>query len=268
MASHLAQKYAYLLTKEDTKQLFQTLKKIYGSIQNAALKCGIQRKTVYDWQRTADVKLTTKMKILEATIKTRPDYTLRFLLERSEERASEILYVMLTRFFEKATTQELDQRTCMHAARKFELLRKKHAGLIFEHLEEEVDDMSRLIRQRCESLRVSLPPTAIETMKPAQILEILPTIAKSLLEKETGVGHLEMAEKFNVPIELVKVSSTISQIVRGPYVERQESETTESPYRRPMPPAEIPTEIKYMPRIVTQEAADSQTKYSLWEEEP
>lgn len=249
MAGHLAQKYAYLLTKEDTKQLFKTLKKVYGSIQNAALKCGIQRKTVYDWQKTADVKLTTKMKILEATIKTRPDYTLRFLLERSEERASEILYVMLTRFFEKATTQELDQRTCMYAAKKFELFRKRHAGLIFGHLEEEVDDMSQLIRQRCESLRVSLPPTAIETMKPARILEILPTIAKSLLEKETRVGHLEIAEKFNVPIELVKVSSTISQIMRAPYIERKKSETTESLYQRSVSPTEMPTEIKYMPQV-------------------
>ena len=249
MASHLAQKYAHLLTKEDTKQLFKTLEKNYGSIQNAALKCGIQRKTVYDWQKTADVKLTTKTKILEAAITTRPDYTLRFLLERSEERASEILYVMLTRFFERATTQGLDQRTFVAIAKKFELLRKRHAGLIFGHLEEEIGDMSQLIRERCESLQVSLPPVAIETMKSAQILEILPTIVKSLPEKGTLVGHLEIAEKFNVPIELVKVSSTISQITRAPYVERKKSETTESPYQRSVSSTEIPTEIKYMPQV-------------------
>ena len=262
MASYLVQKYAYLLTKEDTQQLFKTLEKVYGSIKNAALKCGIQRKTVYDWQRTADVKLTTKTKILEASIKTKPDYTLHFLLERSEERASEILYVMLTRFFERAMAQELDQRTFAAIAKKFGRVRKRHAGLIFGHLEEEVGDMSQLIRERSDNLQVSLPFTAIETMKSAQILELLPAIVKMLPEKETPAGHLELAAKFNVPIELVKVSSTITQIARGPYVERRESETTEPLYRRPMPPAEI----RPMPRILTQETADSQMEYRLWEE--
>lgn len=262
MASYLAQKYAYLLTKEDTRQLFKSLEKVCGSIKNAALKCGIQRKTVYDWPKTGDVKLTTKTKILEASIKTRPDYTLHFLLERSEERASEILYVMLTRFFERAMTQELDRRTFAAIAKKFGWIRKRHAGLIFGHLEEEVGDMSQHIRERAENLQVILPFTPIETMKAAQMLELLPTIVKMLPEKETPAGHHELAIKFNLPIELVKVSSTVLQIARAPYVERLESETTESPYRRPTPSAEI----SYTPRILTQETADSHMKYHLWEE--
>lgn len=261
MASYLAQKYAPLLTKEDTQQLFKTLAKLYGSIKNAALKCGIQRKTIYDWPDVADVKLTTKTKILETSIRAKSDYTLRFLLERSEDRTSELLYVMLTRFYERAMTPELDQRTFVAIAKKFERLRKRHAGLIFEHLEEEVADMSHLIRDRAKDLQASLPPPAIETMKSGQILELLPAIVKSLPEKETPTGHLELSVKFNVPIELIEFSSTIWQIARAPYVQRRESATTELEYPGPWPPAEP----DYKPKRLTQETADSQLGYGLWE---
>ena len=262
MTNYLAQKYAYLLTKEDTQHLFNTLAKVYGSIKNAALKCGIQRKTVYDWPRTADIRLITKTKILEASIKTKSDYTLRFLLERSEERTSEILYVMLTRFFERAMTPELDRRTFSALSKKFERLRKRHAGLIFEHLEEDVSDMSHLLHEKAENLQVSLPPPAIETMKSTQILELLPTIIKSLPEKETPAGYPELSAKFNVPLELVEVSSTISQIARAPYVERQKSETTEPVY----PGSWSPAGMRYKPEIKAQEPADSYVEYALWEE--
>ena len=161
VASYLAEKYAHILTKEDVLQLFKTLEKAYGSVSKATREIGIQRKTAYDWSETGDVKLKTKIKILENSIKTKPDYTLNFLLERSEERASEILYVVLTRLFERAINEKLGPRNFLAVAKKLERVRKRHVGLIFEHLEEEVEDMSRLIQQRSYDLNVSLPPVAV-----------------------------------------------------------------------------------------------------------
>ena len=260
MASYLAEKYAYILTKEDILQLFKTLEGVYGSISRAARETGIQRKTAYDWPETGDVKLTTKIKILESSIKTKPDYTLNFLLERSEERASEILYVILTRLFERAMNEKLDPKNFVAVAKKLERMRKRHAGLVFEHLEEEVEDMSRLIRQRSYDLNVSLPPVAIETMKSTQVLEILPTIARSLPEVQTPAGYLEIARARNVPLELVTVSSTMLQIARAYYSKEQERETAAVSAGLPRI---APEEGIFKTPIPSRETADG--LYNLWE---
>lgn len=257
MASYLAEKYAYMLTKEDSLQLFKTLERVHGSVSRAARETGIQRKTAYDWPETGDVRLKTKIKILESSIKTNPEYTLNFLLERSEERASEILYVILTRLFERAMNEELDKRTFVAVARKLERMRKSHAGLIFEHIEEEVEDMSRLIRQRSYDLNVSLPPVAIETMKSTQVLEILPTIAKSIPEIQTPAGYLEIARARNVPLELVTISSTVLQMARARFAEERERETAVSPAEDVFKPP--------IPKQMLAQTADSHPLYRLWE---
>lgn len=239
VVSYLAEKYAHILTKEDVLQLFKNLEKTLGSVSKATREVGIQRKTVYDWSETGDVKLKTKLKILETLIKTKPDYTLNFILERSEERAFEILYVILTRFFERAMNERMGPRNFLAVAKKLEQMRKRHAGLIFEHLEEEVEDMSRFIQQRAFDFGVSLPPPAIETMKSTQVLEILPTIAESLPEIQGTAGYLGIARSRNVPLELVTFSSTILQIARARLAKEQESEPAAVPSSLPgIEPAE------------------------------
>lgn len=258
MVNYLAEKYAHILTKDDILQLFKTLEKAYGSISKATKEIGIQRKTTYDWSETGDVKLKTKIKILESSITIKPDYTLNFLLERSEERASEILYVMLTRLFERAMNEKMGPRDFLAVSKKLERLRKRHAGLIFEHLEEEVEDMSRFIQQRSFDLNVNLPPVAIETMKSTQVLEILPTIAKSIPEIQTPAGYLEIARARNVPLELVTISSTVLQMARARFAEERERETAVSPAEDVFKPP--------IPKQMLAQTADSHPLYRLWEE--
>ena len=261
MVNYLAEKYAPILTKEDVLQLFKTLEKAYGSVSRAAREIGIQRKTIYDWPETGDVKIKTKIKILESSIKTRPDYTLIFLLEKSEERASEVLYVILTRLFERAMSERLNPKNFVAVARKLERMRKRHAGLIFEHLEEEAEDMSRLIQQRAHNLNVSLPTIAIETMKSTQVLEVLPTIVKSLRQRRAKDGYPEIARAHNVPLELVKTSTTLLQIAGIRQFEEQEIESAESPYL----PQIHTAERKMKPTIQVQGTADFHTPFRLWE---
>jgi len=46
--SHLVERYANLLSKDDVLELFQTLQQVYkGNVSKACRKCGIQRKTSY-----------------------------------------------------------------------------------------------------------------------------------------------------------------------------------------------------------------------------
>lgn len=237
MASYLAEKYAYLLTKEDTQWLFRDLHRIYGSLSKAARKANVQRKTIYDWSRTRDVKISTKVKILEALMKAKPDYTLWFILKRSEDSTSDILHIVLTRIFERATMEGLDGKAFVAITRKFERLKQRHAGMIFGYLDEEVSDMSRLIREKAKKLNVTLPPIAIETLKSTEVLELLPTIVRLLPEKVTLEERLDLATKFCVPIELVKVSEEIIQCARAPYMGK--SETAEIEYPAPTPTADV-----------------------------
>jgi len=240
MVSYLAEKYAYLLTKEDAKQLFESLATFHGSVSEAARKCNIQsRKTIYDWKETRDLKLSTKIKILNASLTNIPDKTLSFLLERSEESTSDILHVILSRTFEMAMKQNLSKEAFAELANKFVLITKEHAGIVLERLEEEVGEMNQAIRGKAFDLKVNLPPVPIEATKPTLLLELLPIITKSLPEKVSGTEKFDIALKLNAPVELIDVSSTLTSIIRARYEREFHSATPQTPYPLPKPPMEL-----------------------------
>jgi hypothetical protein len=250
MASYLAEKYAYLLTKEDAKQLFDSLVNLSGSVSEAARKCNIQsRKTIYDWKETSDIKLSTKTKILNASLGNIPDKTLSFLLKRSEESTSDILHVILSRTFEIAMKQNVSKESFIQLTNEFTIITKEHAGIVLERLEEEVGEMTQAIRGKAFDLKVDLPPVPIETMKPAQLLELLPIIMKAIPEKVTQSEKLDLAQKLNIPIELVDASSALASTVRAHYEVKFQSAAPQTPY--PVP--KQPSEFKYGPNIFGQE---------------
>ena len=246
MASYLAEKYAYLLTKEDAEQLFESLATLAGSVSEAARECNIQsRKTIYDWKETSDIRLSTKTKILNASLRNIPDKTLRFLLERSEESTSDILHVILSRTVEIAMRQNTRKECFTELANNFTLITKEHAGIVLERLEEEVGEMTQAIRGKAFDLKVSAPPVPIETMKPARLLELLPIIMTSMPLRITQGEKLDLAQKFNVPMELIEVSSTIASMVSS----RSEAEpiNAASQVRYTLP--KQPIQLEYGPSI-------------------
>ncbi len=106
-------------------------------------------------------------------------------------------------------------------------------------------------------------------MKSTQVLQILPTIAKSLPEIQTPAGHLEIARARNVPLELVTVSSTVLQMARARFVEEQEREpVAASPAEDVFKLRSVKQDV-FKPGILEQmpaQTADSQTFYRLWGE--
>jgi hypothetical protein len=250
MVSYLAEKYAYLLTKEDARQLFQSLATLSGSVSEAARMCDIRsRKTIYDWKETTDLKISTRTKILDASLRNIPDNTLSFLLDKSEQGTSDILHIILSRIFETAMKHNLNKEVFTELANGFTLITKEHAGIVLERLEEEVGEMAQSIHKKAFDLKVNLPPVAIETMKHAQLLELLLTIVKSLPEKVTPEEKLDWAMRFNIPVELVDVSAALTSIVHARYEVELRGATPQALY--PVPTA--PMELQYRSSAFKQE---------------
>jgi len=201
--AYLAEKYAYLLQKEDVSQLFQELEKTHGSISKACRECGIVRKTKYDWNRTISLKLDTKKKVLKALMKINSEKILEYLLVRSKENTVDLLSINLSYLYEKAMAENIEERSFIQSIKRFEKIKNEHAGLIRE-IEEEIGDMSRFIREKALQLGVTLPPEPIDTFRPSHLLEMIPTVIDTIYYRQDFRNFAELAKDLHVPKELVE----------------------------------------------------------------
>lgn len=211
--AYLAERYAHLLSKEDVLELFQDLEEACGSLSEACRKCGIQRKTRYDWINARSLKLSTKQKVLKALMEIRPEKTLDFLLTRSKEITVELLSISLSTIYAKAMAEGISPGSFINAVKKFEGIKNKHAGLIRE-LEEELGDMTHFIRERALTLNVSLPAESIDTIKPSHMLEMIPVVVDAISRRGLR-SFSELATDLNVPEKLVQVMSDAIKIPIG-----------------------------------------------------
>lgn len=213
--AYLAERYAHLLSKEDVLELFQDLVKAYEeNISEACRKCGIQRKTVYDWIRARSLRLSTKKKVLKALIETEPERTLDFLLTRSKEITVELLSINLSNVYAKAMAEGISRRSFIGAVKKFEDIKNRHIGLLWE-LEEELADMTYHIRERASTLNVALPAESVDTIRPSHMLEMVPAVVDAI-SRQGFRSFSELATNLNVPEKLVRVMSEVIKIpIRG-----------------------------------------------------
>jgi len=203
--SYLVSKYAGSLSKEDAEELFSKLVKACGSISEACRKCGIQRKTTYDWPSVKSLKSLTKEKVLKAMLEVDLEEALSFLLSRSKEDTVDLLSTNLSYLYEKAMSEDIGRERFLNAIEKFEEIRQKYAGLVFEELEEEVGDMAHFIKERATELNVPLPTETINTIKSSQILEMLPIVVDAIYHRGYIRDPSELAKDLSVPKELVEV---------------------------------------------------------------
>lgn len=213
--AYLAERYAYLLSKDGVLELFQAMVEAYeGNLSEACRKCGIQRKTVYDWIRARGLKLSTKKKVLKALIEIKPERTLDFLLTRSKEITVELLSINLSNVYAKAMAEGINRRSFIDAIKKFEEVKNKHVGLIWE-LEEELGNMTYHIRERASTLNVPLPAESVDMIRPSHMLEMVPTVVDAISRRGFR-SFSELATNLNVPEKLVQVMSEATRIpIRG-----------------------------------------------------
>ncbi|RLG98944.1 hypothetical protein DRO19_03610 [Candidatus Bathyarchaeota archaeon] len=204
--AYIAEKYAPLLSKDDVIELFQRLQRLCrGNLSEACRRCGIQRKTTYDWMRAKSIKLSTKKKILKAMIETNTEQTINFLLSRSKEITVELLSTYLSYLYSEAMKEIIDPQYFLRIVKKFEKTKSDYVGLIWE-LEEEVEEMTYNLRERARDLKVSLPEEPIDTIRSTHLLEILPSVIYCVTRDITG-DPAKLASSLGVPKMLVQVVS-------------------------------------------------------------
>lgn len=203
LVSYITEKYAGILTKEDVLQLFAKMtEKLQGNRSEAIRQCGLTGKATYDWEKAKYVKLGTKQKVLEASLRIGFLTTTEYLLSRSSDRTMDILRTFLSKIYMEAIeTESKDQFKIL--LEKYDVSKKKHCGLIKDQIEDEVADMSWLMRQKASELDLPVPEKTIEEISLKEWLEVFPVIVDSYV-KDPREAHL-MAETLGLPKKSVEI---------------------------------------------------------------
>ena len=146
----LAEHYADLLTKGDVMQLFRVLERT-GSISEACRLAGIDRKTVYNWEKVREIRRETKVKVLAAALELSPKETLEFVADRAVERAAEVASHLLALTFELAmrakSREEFEE---LYA--EFHRLLDKYSRPLLKGAEYELNELQYLMKKRAARL--------------------------------------------------------------------------------------------------------------------
>jgi len=203
MSSLIAEKYANLLTQNDVVWLFELLEKVVGNKVEAAKICGLERKTTYGWEITQEIRLGTKKKVLAALIENLPEETLDFMTEKSVQASVDILRTYLFSLYEKAMAQK-DSTNFLRLASKFEQKKDKYSGLIVDHLEIEIGNMSELFPEKAGELGVFFQPSPLRTVKLSEFSKLLPYVIKTISMVDLSDPRVEIAKIFNLPSEFIE----------------------------------------------------------------
>lgn len=203
MVNYITEKYAGILTKEDVVQLFNRMtEKLQGNRSEAIRQCGLTGKATYDWEKAKYVKLGTKQKVLEACLGINFLDTTEYLLDRSNDRTVDILRTFISKIYMDAIeTESKGQFRIMF--KKFSTSMKKHQGLIKDQIEDEVADMSWLMRQKASELDLPVPEKTIEDMSLKEWLGVFPVIVDTYV-KDPQESQL-MAETLDLPRKSIEI---------------------------------------------------------------
>jgi len=210
MSDVIIEKHAHLLTAEDVMRLFKHLEDTLGSRVKAADICKIERKTIYDWEKTGEVKLKTKRKVLRALLEKMPEDTLDFMTKRSVESSVDTLRIYLSAIYETAVDDRTSINDFRRLSSKFEEIRTKYSGLIVDHLDVEVGDMLRFLDEKASDLGLTLPRSPIDLASLSKLSEILPATIKALSFKPL-ITDFEIARDFGFTPEFVQSLSMALQ---------------------------------------------------------
>lgn len=192
--SYLAKEYANLLNDETVISLFEELIKINkGNRTKAAKKCGLSRKTVYDWPATKeDIKLSTKIKVLDEAFNQIPEESLEKIMERLSDSGTDVLTSYLSSIYEKAFSAKSKKNLSVLLDR-FNIISEKYSGWIYKNLDFELEDMMEKLASYSETKNIDwkkpivhLIPKTQNKVDTFQGLEIK-TESQNQLEKQREV---------------------------------------------------------------------------------
>lgn len=190
MKSYITDKYAGMLTENDVENLFNLLvANLGGNRSEAARKCGITGKATYDWVGAAYVKLGTKEKVLEASLRTNFLETVEYLLNQSTDRNLDLLRTTLGTFYADAL-EAPSQNDFKNDFEKFEAIRTRHQGLIRDGIYNEVANMTTSLRDKAEELGLPLQPKAMNDLSAEELLNVIQLVGQIYVENPTQAETL------------------------------------------------------------------------------
>lgn len=242
MNSYIADRYARILTKENISELFDTLtKRLQGNRSEATRQCGLTGKATYDWEKAGYVKFETKRKVLEACLRIDFLETIEYLLNQSSEKTVDILQTILSAIYAEAV--EIDSREKISMLlNKFDRLKMRYRGLIRDQIEEEVAEMTWLLKKKALKLRVPLRQRSIKDLSAQELLEAIQLIGAVYARNPTDAQRFAI-EDLDLPEETLKTISPIFKELS--YMKEVKAVTEYSELRRPKG---IPTTEEYLAR--------------------
>jgi len=179
MSNYIVEKYAGMLNEEDVNTLFKLLiEQIGNNRSKAARRCGVTGKATYDWENAAYVKLGTKKKVLEASLRENFLSTMEYLLNRSNDQNIDMLQNILSTLYADA----LDATTldCFkQALTQFDTIRMNNLGKIRDGLQNEVTDMTQTLRNKAAELGVPVPAKSIDEFSAEETVRVFSIIGKA-----------------------------------------------------------------------------------------
>jgi hypothetical protein len=243
LSSLLAEKFADILTGNDVLELFKRLEESLGSLRKAASRCDLQRKTIYDWERTRNLKLPTKRKVLRTLLETNTEETLEYMVKRSSETTVELLSTYLTTLCECAAEPDIDQAQFQFLMERFERVREENASIIVDKLETEVANMLSILENRAVALKTSYESHPPRVAKLAHLAMIMPTVMSEIHKEYPFSGGLRLSRQLNLPLEFVdSVSRSVGELV--------------SIYQRPEAKITLPNPIQHVAGASASEQLD------------
>jgi hypothetical protein len=210
LKSYIADKYAGMLTEDDVENLFNLLvAKLGGNRSEAARRCGLTGKATYDWVGAAYVKLGTKQKVLEASLRTNFLATVEYLLNQSTERNLDLLRTILGTFYANAL-ESTSQNDFKSGFEKFEAIRTRHSGLIRDGIYNEVADMATSLRDKAEQLGLRLQPKVTNELSAEELINAIQLVGRIYVENPAQAETLAVKE-IGLPLDAVKPIITTFQ---------------------------------------------------------
>ena len=203
MRSYITDKYAGMLTEDDVENLFNLLvAKLGGNRSEAARQCGLTGKATYDWVGAAYVKLGTKQKVLEASLRTNFPETVEYLLNQSTDRNLDLLRTILGTFYANVL-ESTSQNDFKSGFEKFESIRTKHLGLIRDGIYNEVADMATSLRDKAEELGLPLQPKATNELSAEELVNAVQLVGRIYVENPVQAETLA-AKEIGLPLDAMK----------------------------------------------------------------
>lgn len=200
----LVERYAGIINRDMLIALFGKLTKHLGTKVKAAEQCDLTRKTIDDWEKSGNIKLDTKEKVLEQLIDVIPVETFGYLTKQLYDSSSYSLMSHMSTIYEKSFDAN-NENEFLQLVNQFENSSKQYAGLIYNKLDAEVSDMKMELENYAQSKGFNWDPQTFHLYDSNQIKTIIPQIINTWVYSTVPLTRKEMAETNKVPLEFVNI---------------------------------------------------------------